>query len=105
MNIRDGQPYVPLSHPFVERLLGTVGREYLDQVLIWSARDLEVKLMLFKEYYNKDRVHRGLDRVPPYEKIANTERNIAATESGTGLCLSTARTASRCAFLAIKSGN
>jgi hypothetical protein len=24
-------PYVPLSHPFVERLIGTVRREYLDQ--------------------------------------------------------------------------
>jgi len=25
-------PYVPLSHPFVERLIGTIRREYLDQV-------------------------------------------------------------------------
>ena len=25
-------PYIPLSHPFVERLIGTVRREYLDQV-------------------------------------------------------------------------
>ncbi len=70
-------PYVPLSHPFVERLIGTIRREYLDQVPFWSARDLEIKLMLFKEYYNKDRVHRGLDRAPPYEKIANTDRKIA----------------------------
>jgi integrase-like protein len=62
-------PYVPLSHPFVERLIGTVRREYLDQVPFWSARDLEIKLMLFEEYYNKDCVHRGLDRAPPYEKI------------------------------------
>jgi putative transposase len=26
-------PYVPLSHPFVERLIGTVRREYLDRIL------------------------------------------------------------------------
>ena len=26
-------PYVPLSHPFVERLIGTVRREYLDRTL------------------------------------------------------------------------
>ena len=70
-------PYVPLSHPFVERLIGTVRREYLDQVPFWSARDLERKLMLFKEYYNRDRVHRGLDRAPPDEKGANTDREIA----------------------------
>ena len=26
-------PYVPLSHPFVERLIGTLRREYLDRIL------------------------------------------------------------------------
>jgi transposase InsO family protein len=35
-------PHVPWCHPFVERLIGTVRREFLDQVLfgmaaIWSA--------------------------------------------------------------------
>jgi putative transposase len=43
-------PYVPLSHPFVERLIGTVRREYLDQVPFWSARDLQRKLMLSHDY-------------------------------------------------------
>jgi hypothetical protein len=28
-------PYVPLSHPFVERLIGTIRREYLDRVQFW----------------------------------------------------------------------
>ena len=28
-----GVPYVPLSHPFVERLIGTIRREYLDRIL------------------------------------------------------------------------
>jgi putative transposase len=36
-------PYVPLSHPFVERLIGTIRREYLDQTLFWTAADLEEK--------------------------------------------------------------
>ena len=36
-------PHVPLSHPFVERLIGTMRREFLDQVLFWNARDLERK--------------------------------------------------------------
>ena len=26
-------PYVPLSHPFVERLIGSVRREYLDHII------------------------------------------------------------------------
>jgi transposase InsO family protein len=37
-------PYAPVSHPFVERLIGTIRREFLDQVLIWNAVDLERKL-------------------------------------------------------------
>ena len=34
-------PYVPLSHPFVERLIGTVRREFLDQSPFWGAREPE----------------------------------------------------------------
>ena len=36
-------PLVPLSHPFVERLVGTVRREHLDQTPFWNVRDLETK--------------------------------------------------------------
>jgi putative transposase len=50
-------PYVPLSHPFVERLIGTIRRECLDQLLFWTAVDLEMKLSDFKNYYNRHRVH------------------------------------------------
>ena len=34
-------PYAPLSHPFVERLIGNIRREYLDQTLFWTTTDLE----------------------------------------------------------------
>ena len=34
-------PYVPLSHPFIERAIGTVHREYLDQTLFWNSVDLK----------------------------------------------------------------
>jgi transposase InsO family protein len=69
-------PYVPLSHPFVERLIGTIRREYLDQVPFWGAFDLERKLLLFKEYYNQHRVHRGLDGAPPNEQGGITDRKV-----------------------------
>ena len=36
-------PHVPMSHPFVERLIGSVRRELLDQTLFWTATDLENK--------------------------------------------------------------
>src|SRR5690242_13444046 len=44
-------PWLPLSHPFVERLIGTVRREYLDRILFWTAADLETKLLDFQHYY------------------------------------------------------
>ena len=38
---------VPMSHPFIERLIGTVRRERLDHVPVWHAADLERKLRQF----------------------------------------------------------
>ena len=48
-------PYTPISHPFVERLIGTIRCEFLDQKLFWNAADLEKKLGVFMEYYNHPR--------------------------------------------------
>jgi putative transposase len=58
-------PHVPLSHPFVERLIGTMRREFLDHVLFWNARDLERKLVEFQVYYNAARSHASLDGRTP----------------------------------------
>ena len=58
-------PYVPLSHPFVERLIGTVRREFLDHVLFWNGRDLQRKLAEFQAYYNAARRHASLDGSTP----------------------------------------
>ena len=58
-------PYVPLSHPFVERLIGTIRRECLDRTLFWTAADLEGKLLDFQRYFNEHRTHAGLDGRPP----------------------------------------
>ena len=52
-------PHVPRSHPFVERLIGTTRREFLDHVLFWNARDLERKLADFQAYYNEVRSQDG----------------------------------------------
>jgi putative transposase len=58
-------PYVPVSHPFVERLIGTIRRELLDRVMFWNARDLERKLADFQAYYNAARSHAALDGHTP----------------------------------------
>ncbi len=54
-------PHVPVSHPFIERLIGTIRREYLDRVFFWNAVDLMRKLNAFGDYYNAFRGHRSLD--------------------------------------------
>ena len=51
----------------MERLIGTIRREFLDQVPFWTSRDLEKKLLMYQAYYNSNRVHRALDGVPPIE--------------------------------------
>jgi hypothetical protein len=58
-------PCVPLSHPFVERLIGTIRREYLDQTLFWTTADLQQKRRLFQDYFNQQRAHSGSEgRLP-----------------------------------------
>ena len=60
-------PCVPVSHPFIERLIGTIRREYLDHLLFWNDSDLERKLNAFKEYYNGSRIHQSLNQQTPAE--------------------------------------
>lgn len=58
-------PYVPMSHPFVERLIETIRREYLDHVPFWNSRDLDRKLSCFQDYYNRERAHQGIGGAMP----------------------------------------
>ena len=61
-------PYAPVSHPFVERLIGTIRREYIDRAFFWNARDLARKLDEFRDYYNAHRVHRSLGGTTPAQR-------------------------------------
>ena len=56
------------SHAFVERLIGTIRREYLDQTLFWNQGDLERKLDSYKVYYNRHRCHTGLAGITPAQR-------------------------------------
>ena len=69
-------PYVPLSHPFVERLIGTLRRECLDRTLFWTTADLEGKLLDFQHYYNEHRTHAGRKGHPPATGL-NADRSLA----------------------------
>jgi putative transposase len=51
--------HVPTSHPFVERVIGTVRREFLDDTIFWNRIDLERKLSAFQRDDNSERVHQS----------------------------------------------
>jgi transposase InsO family protein len=70
-------PYVPVSHPFVERLIGTIRREYLDHVLFWNVVDLNRKLTEFQAYYNEARVHSSLGNDSPAEAAGRETKEVA----------------------------
>ena len=61
-------PGTPRSHAFVEGLIGTIWREYLDQTLFWNQGDLERKLDSYKVYYNRHRCHTGLAGITPAQR-------------------------------------
>jgi transposase InsO family protein len=74
-------PHVPLSRPFVERLIGTVRCELFDQVLFWTATDLERKLLRFQAYYNQERIHASLDGITPDAKVTTRGRTNAKLDN------------------------
>ncbi len=65
-------PYTPLSHPFVERAIGTLRREFLDHVLFWNDADLSRKLVQYVNYYNGIRGHTSLNGATPKQKANRT---------------------------------
>ena len=74
-------PSVPLSHPFVERLIGTLRRECVDQLLFWSASDLADTLVAFQDFYNAHRAHASVDGRTPvrYERMSHGSTATAGT--------------------------
>ena len=70
-------PYVPLCHPFVERLIGTIRRELLDRTLFWTTADLEAKLLDFKHYHNGHRAHAGLEGRTPESGIDGLRSSVS----------------------------
>jgi len=69
-------PSVPCSHPFIERLIGTIRREYLDHVLFWNEHDLQEKLHQFQDLYNRHRSHHSLAGKTPLQHAKEQVNNL-----------------------------
>lgn len=74
-------PHVPMSHPLVERLIGSVRRELLDQTLFWTASNLEDKLQNYQRYYNVYRCHSGGDGATPVSSASEKVVTLKAYRS------------------------
>jgi len=55
----------PWQNAYVERLIGSIRRECLDQTIVLGERHLCRVLAEYFEYYNKHRAHQGLDGDSP----------------------------------------
>ena len=54
-------PRSPWQNPYVERLIGSIRRECLDHIVIFSARHLRDVLSKYFEYHHKARTHLSLN--------------------------------------------
>ena len=68
MGIRDRpiSPGSPWQNPYVERLIGTVRRECLDQMLVFGEAHLRQILSAYAAYYNQVRTHLALAKERPW---------------------------------------
>jgi putative transposase len=55
----------PNANAYAERWVGSVRRECLDRLLIFSRRQLEQVLRVYARHYNRHRPHRSLAFRPP----------------------------------------
>jgi hypothetical protein len=59
----------------VERLIGTLRREYLDHLLFWTTADLENKLLDFRTYFNNHRTHNSREANAGYAGVTTNRKS------------------------------
>jgi transposase InsO family protein len=87
MGIRDRpiSPGSPWQNAYVERLIGTVRRECLDRVLVFSEAHLRRTLSAYAAYYNEIRTHRALGKDAPSGRLVQHAGVIIAKPILSGL--------------------
>jgi transposase InsO family protein len=80
MGVRDKPvaPRSPWQNGFAERLIGSIRRECLDHLVIFSEVHLRQILQRYADYYNKIRTHRSLDTDAPAFRRVQRAGNIAS---------------------------
>jgi hypothetical protein len=70
MGIRDRPraPHSPWQNGHTERLIGSIRRECLDHVVVFSEQHLRQILLLYMDYYNGARTHLALNKDAPLSR-------------------------------------
>ena len=80
MGIRDRPTAArsPWQNGYSERLIGSIRRECLDNVVVFGARHLRHLLGSYQKYYNEARTHLSLDKDAPVSRAIETVGSIIA---------------------------
>ncbi len=68
-------PRSPWQNAYVERVIGSIRRECLDEVAIFNERHLRRVLSSYVGYYQRSRTHRSLAKDCPYSRPIQPPRN------------------------------
>ena len=69
-------PHSPWQRAYVERVIGTIRREYLDHVTVFNEASLHRHVKSFMAYYHESRTHLSLAEDTP------EARPVQATDAG-----------------------
>jgi hypothetical protein len=80
MGIRDRPTAVrsPWQNGYAERLIGSIRRECLDNVVVFGERHLRHLLKSYQQYYNEARTHLSLDKDAPISRTVQAVGSIIA---------------------------
>jgi putative transposase len=70
---------------FVERVIGSIRRECLDHVIVFSEESLRRQLRLYFRYYHGTRLHLSLDKDSPDPRSIQTVGRVVAIPEVGGL--------------------
>jgi transposase InsO family protein len=73
---RPTSPRSPWQNGYAERLIGSIRRECLDHVIVFSERHLRHLLLCYMKYYNGTRTHLSLEKDAPVSRAVDRARHI-----------------------------
>jgi transposase InsO family protein len=65
-------PRSPSQRAYVERVIGTIRREYLDHVLVFDEDNVRRWLRMFVQYYHRSRTHLSLGKDAPEPRLVQS---------------------------------